>query len=252
MPKYDQAYWQALIEKTDPQPVMGVLSRIVENQSQVVTLKLVDTLAEQQVLEALLEESKPKAPATPANAHYLLTTPWRYPPLRWGSRFGSRFEPSLFYGSLGTYALLSEAAYYRFVFLEGPDTPFADRLVSQHTVFEARYNTQCGYDLSKPPFSRRRQVIAHKSSYQATQALGSAMREAGIEGFVFPSARTVKAGLNIALLQPRALRSKKPLSTRRTLCEAIFERVSFKLGDELWTFPRGDFLVDGALPVPAP
>ena len=36
---------------------------------------------------------------------YLLRAPWRYPPLRWGSRFGRRFEPGLFYGALSEEAL---------------------------------------------------------------------------------------------------------------------------------------------------
>lgn len=251
MAKYDESYWRTLIAKTPAQPVMGMLSRIVENQSQVVTAKLVDSLAEQQVLESLLESSKPPVPASLQGRHYLLTTPWRYPPLGWGSRFGTRFEPSLFYGSLNIRALLAEAAYYRFVFLEGPTTPFDGRSVSQHTVFEARFNTQRGYDFTNPPFSRRRRVIAHKSDYGPTQALGSALREAGIEGVIYPSARASGKALNVALLQPVALRSKKPTSMRRALCESRFEQVSFKLGDDLWEFSREDFLVDGQLPVPA-
>ena len=42
------------------------------------TLKLVDTLAEQALLEDILEESKPPVPPECRHLHYLLSTPFRY------------------------------------------------------------------------------------------------------------------------------------------------------------------------------
>jgi hypothetical protein len=74
------------------------LLRIVESQEQIAMLSLVDDLAEQAVLEDLLEQTKPPLPAGAERLHDLLSTPFRYPPLRHSSRFGQRFEPSLFYG----------------------------------------------------------------------------------------------------------------------------------------------------------
>jgi len=63
------------------------LWRAVEAQHVVATRALVDSLAEQEVLEAILEESKPPIPAACAGYDYLLYTPFRYPPSLHGSRF---------------------------------------------------------------------------------------------------------------------------------------------------------------------
>ena len=74
--------------------------RMVEAQHRVATQKLVDDSAEQQILEELLERAKPPAPDdAPPGMHYLLRTPFRYPPLRHGSRFGSRAERGIFYAA---------------------------------------------------------------------------------------------------------------------------------------------------------
>lgn len=53
-------------------------------------------------------------------SHYLLATPFRYPPLK---VVGTRSEPSLFYGWPETRTVPAEAASYRFVFWSGMATP---------------------------------------------------------------------------------------------------------------------------------
>src|SRR5450631_122879 len=75
--------------------------RAVEDQSVNATHKLVDSDAEQTLLEALIDGAKPPWPASERmrGLHYLLSTPFRYPPLRHGSRFGTRAERGIFYGS---------------------------------------------------------------------------------------------------------------------------------------------------------
>jgi hypothetical protein len=72
--------------------------RVVESQHEVSTRKLVHTAAEQELLETLLERVKPPV-TTGSRRHYLLFTPFRYPPLRHGSRFGSRHELGIWYGA---------------------------------------------------------------------------------------------------------------------------------------------------------
>jgi len=66
--------------------------RVVEAQHQVSTRKLVDTAAEQSLLEELIDGVKPPD-RTGGALHYLLATPFRYPPLRHGSRFGGAINP---------------------------------------------------------------------------------------------------------------------------------------------------------------
>lgn len=251
--RYDETFWRRVVAQTRATTLMGSLRRLVENQEQKVTLRLTDSLAEHDVLETLLEESKPERAAHPrlAKFDYLLRTPWRYPPLKWGSRFGRRFEPSLFYGALDRVALFAEAAYYRLVFLEGMRTPFKDRVVSQITVFEASYRTTQGFDLSQRPFRKHEAVLRHRSDYGPCQALGSVLREREIEAITYLSARTVDDRLNVALFSPSALRSRKHRNPRHGLCETTSAGVNFRLGDELLSYPREQFLVEGKLPVPA-
>ncbi|OOG21014.1 hypothetical protein B1C78_16770 [Thioalkalivibrio denitrificans] len=247
MPEPD--IWSACAPEAGP--LRGALLRIVESQEQVATATLVDSLEEQAVLESLLEDTKPPLPAG-APRHYLLSTPFRYPPLPHGSRFGSRLEPGLFYGSLALPTLLAEAAFYRFHFWHAMATPPDQPFTTRHTIFEASYRTDQGLQLQHPPFERYRAVLTHPSVYGATQRLGSAMRAAGVEAFEYPSARA--EGLNAALFTPRALCSRKPRSQEAWTCETTSRKVAFlpDAGGTLHTLPIERFLVDGKLPDPAP
>jgi len=130
--------WAACSARAERVPLAGVVYRLVESQEQVATNSLVRTLAEQALLEDLIESSKPRHSATTSGLHYLLATPFRYPPLPWGSRFGSRFEPGLFYGARSVGTTLAECAYYRFVFWSGMATPPPQPLNTSHTMFNAR------------------------------------------------------------------------------------------------------------------
>lgn len=253
MAKYDATFWRRVLGHARPGDLIGTLRRIVENQEQKVTVALVDTFAEHEVLEGLLEDSKPDPIYHPRLQHldYLLRTPWRYPPLRWGSRFGRRFEPSLFYGALSDEALFAEAAYYRLVFLEGMEKPFGDRVISQFTVFEANYLTDRGIDLTEPPFKKHKAVLSHKSNYLPCQVLGAELRDRGIAAITYYSARTKKDAVNVALFTPLALRSRKHRNPRHGLAETRKEGVSFRCGNELYSFRRKDFLHNGTFPVPA-
>jgi hypothetical protein len=54
---------------------------------------------EQHVLERLLDDAKPPVPAAAAHLHWLLFTPFRYPPPPGGSRFRGPNDPGVFYGA---------------------------------------------------------------------------------------------------------------------------------------------------------
>ncbi len=226
---------------------------MVESQEQVATNQLVRSLDRQAVLEDMLEATKPPRRRGTESLHYLLATPFRYPPLKHGSRFGTRSEPSLFYGSQETRTVLAEAAYYRFVFWSGMAQAPAGKLDTQHTLFGAAWRTEHGLQLQAPPFDRYRAQLASPDDYRASQALGSAMREAGIAAFEFVSARDPQGGLNVALFTPAAFARKAPVSQDAWLCELGGERVRFRAarGGELYDFPRTLFEIDGRLPWPA-
>lgn len=245
--------WDACLAQATAGPVSGRLLRLVESQEEVATTQLVGSLERQAVLEELLEATKPPRRAGTERLHYLLATPFRYPPLKQGSRFGSRIEPSLFYGSLGLNTVLAEAAYYRFVFWQGMTIPPENKLVTQHTMFEAAYRTGHGLQLHAPPFAAHGKLLAHPSDYAATQALGSKMRQAGIAAFEYLSARDPEGGVNVALFSPDALPDNEPASRESWLCELTGTHARFSAGHNrrVHGFEVDLFRVGGALPRPA-
>ena len=124
---------------------------MVEAQHHISTRKLVDSDEEQQLLEELIEGTKPPE-RTRGTLHYLLFTPFRYAPLRHGSRFGRRTEPGIWYGSEEQSTAFAEVAYYRLLFLEGTTAQLAPLHV-QLTVFRARVRTPRGVDLTTSAFA---------------------------------------------------------------------------------------------------
>lgn len=225
---------------------------MVESQEQVATQRLVGNLAEQALLEDLLERSKPPRRG-PAALDYLLATPFRYPPLRHGSRFGRRHEPSLFYAACTRAVLLAESAYYRFVFWYGMAVPPPRVLRTQHTVFGVRIRTDRAFRLDAPPFDAHRAILASPTDYEATQALGSALRAEGAEALVYRSARDPGHGLAVALYTPAAFAEPRPSLREEWLCETGADRVNFRSRAEpgVQALPLAQFLVGGRLPTPA-
>ena len=227
--------------------------RFVEAQHQVSTRKLVDTLAEQAVLEDLIEAAKPPD-RTQGRLHYLLATPFRYPPLRHGSRFGGRFDGFRAVPDARVEAAAAEVAYYRFVFLEGSRADLGTLAVDL-TAFTTAVRTARGLDLTVPPFAAHRARIASPTDYRETQALGGRMREAGVEAFRYPSAR-LREGINVGVLSPAAFRGTRPRALTTWHCLTTPARVELVRRDYFESahlvFERGDFLVDGQLPAAAP
>jgi hypothetical protein len=227
--------------------------RVVEAQHQVSTRKLVDTLEEQALLEDLIDLAKPPDPAR-GRLHYLLATPFRYPPLRHGSRFGTRHEPGIWYSSESLRTAFAEVAYYRFVFLEGTRADLGT-IATALTAFTARVRTERGLDLLAPPFAEHRGELASPSDYTATQALGRDMRAGGVEAFRAPSARDAEGGVTVGVLTPAVFRGVKPRALETWHCTATRERVEFVRRDYFTpahaTFARDLYLVNGRLPAPA-
>lgn len=246
--------WQACQGEHYIAEVAGRLYRLVESQVQIATLSYVDTLAEQALLEQMLEQVKPCPPASNSTRHYLLQTPFRYPPLKWGSRFGSVHEPGIFYGGCSIEATLAESAYYRLLFWYSMTAPPPKpSLRSEHTLFSVGYYSRRGIRLQQQPFSEYQSVLTDKADYRQTQQLGSAMRTAGVELFEYCSAREPGHKLCIGLFSPAAFSSHQPDSSSQWLCELSAEQVLFKqAGDStVYQFSASLFQVHGILPMPA-
>lgn len=236
--------------------ISGRAWRVVEGQHVVSTRKLVDSREEQEILESLIDDHKPPLPTDPAidGLHYLLSTPFRYPPLRHGSRFSTRNEPAIWYGSARLRSALAETAYYRLLFLEGTSAELGP-LVLEVSAFRASYRTPRGVDLCRGPFEAHHETLAAPDSYTQTQRLGAAMRASGVEAFRYPSARDAVDGVNIGLFTLRTFASKLPDSPENWSAVLDREGVEFVKKDfferRTFRFPRAQFEVNGKLPAPA-
>jgi hypothetical protein len=221
------------------------------------TSKLVDSAEEQAALERMIESAKPPlAPAGEfAGYHFLLTTSFRYPPLPHGSRFATRFERSLWYGSRELRTAFAEVAYYRLLFLAGTAADL-ERLDVDLSAFRVPIRARRGVDLTRPPFDALTKHISSPTRYAESQRLGADMRAAGVEAIRYRSARDREGGYNLALFTPRAFGAKRPSTPQTWHCGATRERVELVRKDVLersrHEFRRKEFEVRGALPSPAP
>ncbi len=228
--------------------------RAIEALHRVVTRRLVDTAEEHDVLEALLDGSKPPIPEEAEDLHGLLFAPFRYPPLPWGSRFGVRWQRGIWYGALEVRTALAEVAFYRLVFLDQSDAELGP-LDLRFTAFRARVHTAAGARLES--FAQHQDALCAPDDYGPTQRLGEAMRDAGVEAFTYASARDAQRGLNVGVLAPDALRDAELGESTRWLCHLNAQVVEFRPHDllapagDVLRFPRSAFEVDGRLPVPA-
>lgn len=207
-------------------PLINEPWRIVEAQHISSSRDLVDTLEEHDCLEALLEDSKPPVMK---QKDYLIFTPFRYPPLKYGSRFGHHYEPSLWYGSQELRTAFAEVAYYRLQFFHDTVAPL-DYIEIPMTAFQTFLITERGIDLTQPPFQTYRAQISHPETYEYSQALGTAMREAEIEAFIYYSARTLQPGKNIAAYTPAVFQKKHAqyiLQQQNWVCIANQHRIEF-------------------------
>lgn len=233
--------------------VVGSCWRVVETQEIAATMAITQSAADQSRLEELLDTSKPKIPADCKGLSYLLMTPFRYPPLRYGSRFGSTWERGIFYGSCELKTAFAETAVYFWLFQQGPATlgPLA-HIRDQRTAFSVKLSSQKALDLHSDAFALAFDKINQPDSWEFTQQLGKQLRELGAEFIIYPSAR-IAGGKNIALFSPLAFAEKEPAQqqlwhVRFTTDSCVFVRAGMSESVE---FQRQDFSVAGKIPHPA-
>ncbi|MGZ6124144.1 MAG: RES family NAD+ phosphorylase [Myxococcales bacterium] len=220
------------------------------------TRKLVDSDEEQRVLEELIDaRAKLPVPEGFEGLHYLLYTPFRHPPLRNGSRFGTRRERGILYAARELPTAFAEVAYYRLLFLEGTAARIAPLSV-ELTAFSFRISAARGVDLTEAPFQKFEARISSPASYADAQRLGAEMRAGGVQACLYASARARGRGVNLAVFE-NVFRPPRPLDEQRWSCTAAPERVEFRARrlvgeDEGFAYERGQFLVEGKLPAPAP
>ncbi len=204
--------WTPAALSSDARQLAGTCWRLVEAQYHVSTLKLLDSVDEQKVLEDLIEATKPPLPPERRDLHYLLSTPFRY-----GSVYpaGSRFRRAgltegVFYASEAPRTAVAEMAFHRLLFFaESPATPWPAN-AAEYTAFSVKYATRKAIDLTRAKYDADRARWAHITHYSYCQALADAARTAKIEIIRYESVRDPDHGMNLALLTCRAFARRKP------------------------------------------
>jgi hypothetical protein len=236
--------WTAAALSSEAVRLNGKVWRLVEAQHRVSTLKLVDTLDEQALLEDLIEETKPAIPAECRHLDYLLATPFRY-----GSVYplGSRFRRAgrtkgVFYAAEQVATAVAEMAFYRLLFFaDSPDTPWP-KDAAEYTAFSAAIRTDQAIDLTKPPLSKDSIHWTAFFAYGACQALADAAREAELHAIRYQSVRDPAKRANVAVLSCHAFAKSKPVDRQtwrirlsasgvQALCEFPRQRVGFGRAD---------------------
>jgi len=205
--------WTPAALSSEAQALSGTCWRLVEAQYRVSTLKLVDTVEEQEALESLIQNTKPSLPPDCEHLHYLLSTPFRY-----GAVYpaGSRFRRAgltegVFYASEEPHTAVAEIVFYRLLFYaESPDTPWPAN-AAEYTAFSAAYATKKAIDLTKGKFQKDKAVWMHVNDYAFCQALSDKARSAKIDVIRYMSVRDPRQGLNLALLTCRVFTKSKPV-----------------------------------------
>lgn len=162
--------------------------RGVETQYASSTTLLADSQAEHELLEQLIEGSKP--PLRDAkNKHFLLTTPFRYIPLH-DSRFrkAGQGRHGLWYGAKELQAACAEVAYWRMRFIADSAGLADKRIVTHHTLFSAAVHG-VGIDLMAPPWNAWRSAWTSGSDYSQTHRLAAAAEAVGVEVIRYESVR---------------------------------------------------------------
>ncbi|OCJ02350.1 hypothetical protein A6U85_30660 [Agrobacterium sp. 13-626] len=236
--------WTPDALSSEARPMSGRYWRLVEAQHQVSTLKLVDTLEEQALLETLLEESKPALPPECAGLDYLLATPFRYGAIY---PYGSRFRRAgrtlgVFYASEQVETALAEMSFYRLLFFsDSPGTPLPAN-AAEYTAFAAVIATKQAVDLTLAPLERDREAWADPVNYEACQSLAAAARAGKVDAILYQSVRDPKGGKNIALLTAHAFAAREPVERQtwrirlspagvQALCEFPKARLGFARSD---------------------
>lgn len=204
--------WTPDALRSEARPIEHPAWRLVEAQHRVSTLKLVDGLREQDMLESILEETKPPVPPECRSLDYLLSTPFRYRPYPHGSRFRrAGITPGVWYGAEHPETAAAEMVFYRFLFYaESPETPFPDD-AAEYTAFSADLSAPIALDLTTGALAEDADRWRNLIDYAPCQDLAETARAIGVEVIRYASVRDPGNRANLAVLNCRAFRSAAPV-----------------------------------------
>lgn len=254
--------WTQCGGTSNVRPLSGEACRVAEDRDRKNLRGLVDSDDEHDLLERLIDQSKPAKPAQTEfeHLHFLLWTPFRYRPQHpWGTRFGGVHDPAVWYGAEHEETALAEKAFYMLKLREDSAAEFTDAHQTL-TSFRIPVSSEHSLDLLQPAFASCFDLIHNPSSHEHGQAFARDARTHGIEIIRFRSVRDPKHRSNFALLKPEAFAAHTPAPAGRRQWDVIVQasRVIYQRKNAMtlaksrspsMTFERAEFLVDGKFPM---
>ncbi len=205
---------------------------MVESQFASSTLRLVDNIREHEILEDILEASKPPIPDEAKGLHYLLFSPFRYAhTAMFGTRFRAKGDPGVFYGAETPRTAACEVGYWRWMFVQ--DSEGLKRLSpSSFTAFSVPLD-DLSVDLREKPFNRDAVRWQHPSDYSATQAFAKITRQTKVGVIFYKSVRSQVDSFCVAVLDPKAFAQKSPDANTQAWVLTIADEV-------IWSRNQGE------------
>ncbi|MEM7460254.1 MAG: RES family NAD+ phosphorylase [Pseudomonadota bacterium] len=175
------------------------------------TLRLVDDLEDQALLEDILEDTKPPVPAACEGLHWLYMTPFRYGLYPNGSRFRrAGHSDGVYYVSEQQDTAVIETAFHLLLFYaDSPETPFP-RQPTEHTCFDVPISTDRAVDLTHAPFAEQAKLWMDPNDYGPTQDLEALARQNDIDLIRYASVRDPGRKPNAALLTCNGFAAQSP------------------------------------------
>ncbi len=224
--------------------------RVVETQEIAATKAITASAADQSRLESILDASKPTVPDDCSGLSYLLFTPFRYPPLDYGSRFGSALERGIFYASTDPECAFAETAVYLWLFQAGPlEVGPLETIRDHRTLFSIVVTSTRVINLTNSEYTCWKDILCDPADWSASQQFGSQAREVDTDYILYTSARMAK-GINTAVFNPSVFADSGPQDQQHWQLVLNDNTCWFGKRGESIEFFREDFEKCGRIPHP--
>lgn len=228
-------------------PYKARLWRVIEGQYRSSTIRIVDTFAEHDVLEAMLEASKPPVPPECQHLDYQFWSPFRYGCYPRDSRFRRRGRtPGVWYGSEQPLTAICEMIWGMLRFFRASVGTPLPRKAIEYTAVAATIETPFLLDLTAPDWAGKGNWRA-PDDYSECLDLADDLRAHGGEAIRYASVRHPDGAENVAVLFCRCFALPQPVGLQtwhvlyaegliRASCETDKSRYSLAVNDHNFYF----------------
>jgi RES domain len=222
-------------------PYHTALWRVIEGQYRSSTLRLVDTFAEHDVLEGLLEASKPPVPEDCRHLDYQFWSPFRYGVYPRASRFRRPGRtPGVWYGSEQALTAICEMIWGMLRFFGASEGTPLPRKPIEYSAVLADIRSPFSLDLTAEALADQG-AWTDPDDYAPCLSLADAARAVGGEVIRYASVRHPGHAPNAAVLVCRAFAQPRPIRSQtwhvlyghdlvKASCETTRGRHMFSVG----------------------